>query len=109
MRVAVINRNVIFDLMTERGPKWQLRQRAKTKIASGELPSPNNVGGVGGSGSGEACCVCGAKIAKYTVAKPTFEYEVQWQDARRTRLLRFHSRCFRAWVSLAIVVPPPSA
>lgn len=94
--------------MTERAPKWQLRQRAEAKIASGELP-PNNVGGVGRSGSGEPCCVCGTKIAKYSVAKSTVEYEVQWQEAGRTRLLRFHSRCFRAWVSLAILPPPNGA
>jgi hypothetical protein len=93
---------VIFGRPTRAAPKSQLRQSAQAKIASGELPSPNNLGGAGRSGSGEACCVCGTKIAKYTVAKPTVEYEVQWQEGRRTRLLRFHSRCFRAWVSLAV-------
>ena len=98
---------MIFGSPTRPAPKSPLRQRAEAKIASGELPSPDNVGGAGRSGSGEACCVCGTKIAKDSVAKPTVEYEVQWQEAGRTRLLRFHSRCFRAWVSLA-VVPPAS-
>lgn len=78
-----------------------LRRSAQAKIAAGKLPSPDGLGGVGRSGSGKPCCVCGTKIEKCLTEKPTIEYEVQWQKAGRARLLRFHSSCFQAWVTLA--------
>ena len=78
-----------------------LRLRAAAKVAKHELPSPDQTGGVGRAGSGEKCCVCELEIQKCRNEKPTIEYEIEWQKAGRISLLRFHSECFRAWVSLA--------
>ena len=64
-------------------------------------PSPGRLGGVGRAGSGEKCALCGLEIEKYRNEKYTFEYEVDWKHAGREETLRFHSDCFRAWVSLA--------
>src|SRR3569832_2253650 len=81
----------------------QLRVRARDKVANLELPPPDQLNGHGGAGSGENCCVCEVEIPKYRIEKPTIEYAVQWQKAERVEVLRFHSDCFRAWVSLAVL------
>jgi hypothetical protein len=84
----------------------ELRARAREKVAHHELPAPDQLNGHGGAGSGEKCCVCELEIPKYRVEKPSIEYAVQWHKAERLEVLRFHSDCFRAWVSLSALPLP---
>jgi hypothetical protein len=83
-----------------------LRVRAREKVANRELPAPDQLNGHAGAGSGQKCCVCELEVPKYRVEKPTIEYAVQWQKAERPEVLRFHSDCFRAWVSLSALPLP---
>jgi hypothetical protein len=83
-----------------------LRVRAREKVANRQLPAPDQLNGHAGAGSGQKCCVCELEIPKYRVEKPTIEYAVQWQKVERPEVLRFHSDCFRAWVSLSALPLP---
>lgn len=80
-----------------------LRNRARDKVANLQLPPPDELNGHGGAGSGRTCCICELEIPKYRTEKPTLEYAVQWRKAERAEVLRFHSDCFRAWVSLSVL------
>jgi hypothetical protein len=95
--------------MTEVDEFVELRIRAREKVAHHVLPPPDQLNGRGGAGSGQNCCVCELEIPKYRIEKPTLEYAVQWQKAERVEVLRFHSDCFRAWVSLSALTPAGAA
>jgi hypothetical protein len=84
----------------------ELRARAHEKVVNGQLPSPDLHNGLGKAGSGQKCCVCGLEIPKDRINKPSTEYTVHWQKGERLEVLRFHSDCFRAWVSLAALPTP---
>jgi hypothetical protein len=85
------------------GVEPELRKCAAEKVTCEELPSPDRLSGIAHPGSGEKCSLCALEIAKYRDQKSVFEYDVQWKRGERTVLLRFHSDCFRAWISLAAI------
>jgi hypothetical protein len=90
--------------MTEDQGIAQLRARAREKVDNQVLPSPEQLSGLARAGSGLKCCVCEIEIPKYRTDRNTVEYVVEWRRGDRHEVLRFHSDCFRAWVSLSALV-----
>jgi hypothetical protein len=82
----------------------QLRAQARQKVDSQVLPSPEHLNGSAHAGSGLKCCVCELDIPKCRTNRDTVEYVVEWRRNDRLEVLRFHSDCFRAWVSLSPLV-----
>lgn len=72
-----------------------LKELAKQRIASGELPCPPAARTWGSHGSGAPCSLCAQPIQAHEI-----EYEVATVDSRESaegRTVRFHLRCHAAW------------
>jgi hypothetical protein len=72
-----------------------LKQLAKQRIASGELPCPPAARTWGSRGSGAPCSLCARPIQPHEI-----EYEVaalESREAAETRTVRFHLRCHAVW------------
>ncbi|HEY7929875.1 MAG TPA: hypothetical protein VID71_07685 [Steroidobacteraceae bacterium] len=73
----------------------ELKQLAKQRIASGELPCLRTARTWGSHGSGATCSLCARPIQAHEI-----EYEVAADDcggAAEARTVRFHLRCHAAW------------
>jgi hypothetical protein len=72
-----------------------LKELAKRRIASGELPCPPAARTWGSRGSGAPCSLCARPIGTDEI-----EYEVAAIDLREAaepRTVRFHLPCHAAW------------
>jgi hypothetical protein len=82
----------------------RLRQQARDKLESGELPREREARVWAGPGAGLPCAVCGDVIGRDDV-----EYELQIvEPGRSVHVYRFHRRCHAAWQLERTTTRPPS-
>jgi hypothetical protein len=68
----------------------ELKRMLTEKRRVGEVPRISTSRTWAGNGSGAVCLLCEIPIETGQI-----EYEVEWQNGRDTRLLRFHELCYR--------------
>jgi hypothetical protein len=72
-----------------------LREKARTAIMAGKLPTRRAHRMWGGSGIGVSCAVC-----DLPVTKDEHEFEIEFAhdgDSTMANAFHFHLRCFAAW------------
>ena len=69
-----------------------LRERAKTLLATGKLPSGEPSTTWAGSGRGEACCVC-----RVLVRRDEIGFDLAFRASGDEVELHMHVRCRIAW------------
>lgn len=70
----------------------QLRERAKTLLASGKLPATEPASMWAGSGRDEACCVC-----RVLVRRDEIGFDLAFRAPGDEVELHMHARCRIAW------------
>jgi hypothetical protein len=70
----------------------ELKRIITEKRRLGRLPEVPTARAWAGNGSGAPCSLCESAIDAGEI-----EYEVEWQQAGATQLLRFHELCYRLW------------
>jgi hypothetical protein len=73
-----------------------LRERARERIRSGELPTRTPSSTWGGSGDGARCAVCEEHLSRDELE---VEFEVTPQDGQEGGTYRMHVSCYIAWES----------
>lgn len=69
-----------------------LRERARTLVASGRLPSGEPSSTWAGSGRGESCCVC-----RVLVRRDEIGFDLAFRASDGDVELHMHARCRIAW------------
>ena len=70
----------------------ELKRIIAEKRRLGRLPEVPTARAWAGNGNGAPCSLCESAIDAGEI-----EYEVEWQQAGATQLLRFHELCYRLW------------
>jgi hypothetical protein len=73
-----------------------LRERARERIRSGELPIRIPSSTWGGSGNGARCAVCDENLSRDALE---VEFEITPQDGQEGGTYRMHVSCYIAWES----------